>query len=615
MVVAEAATAPPEGHGSVDDSEWSALLARYMDQYGIDTRARSALRALARLPGVEAARGEWAAEFVARLVAEARHEGEDARRLQVFVDLFFQFPARDFERAWMNDLSIGWNALCAADHDAGLPMRAAHCLAQKCLETLKRGRESFSRLDADIALALGASGLLLCAILADAERHWLRVRNSSAGLVPFSESGARNLREALCAVLDAGENGVTGLLVGQVDAGSTATMTMDEEGWSLVCARSLSRLRGVLRARDVLCRIGRARFAVVLPKLASQAQVILAANKVARAFDAPVFAAGQEFRLLARVGAAWAPDHGNAANELLRCSNLALHEALQSRRSVATFDSKLLERSVRDSQMEEDFLRALDCGGFELHFQPQVDLRTGVCTGAEALLRWRRENFGPVSPPEAIQVAERLGVMPQLTRWILHQSCRAVAEFAQAGVAAKIAVNLTASDVGDPELPLAVSNAMDLWRVEPRMLKFELTETAMLANEEVSARVMASLRELGVGTSIDDFGTGYSSVILLKKLPLDELKLDRCFVGGAAHSGQDREIVRSLILLAHGLGLEVVAEGVEDTATLELLREFGCDRAQGFLISRPVPAREFVAWLHKHEPGYESSRKEPASCT
>jgi EAL domain-containing protein (putative c-di-GMP-specific phosphodiesterase class I) len=174
-------------------------------------------------------------------------------------------------------------------------------------------------------------------------------------------------------------------------------------------------------------------------------------------------------------------------------------------------------------------------------------------------------------------------------------------------------VNLTASDVVDPELPLAVRNAIDLWHVEPRLLKFELTETAMLANEQVGARVMGALRELGVGTSVDDFGTGYSSVILLKTLPLDELKLDRCFVASAVQSRQDREIVRSLILLAHSLGLEVVAEGVEDRATLDLLRDFGCDRAQGYLFSRPVPAAQFLDWLKAHEPGIGVERGDSGS--
>lgn len=599
----KAVTEAAAGHAGPDAPPQHEALAKRMALYGIDARARSALRALARFHRLDAAGEEWAAALTERLSHESGFRGERARTLGRFVDLFVQLPARDFSEEWLEELSGAWRELLAAGCSADLPLRAARQVTERCVQVLERGRDSYSRLDAEIALAVGAAGLLVCGILTDAAGGAGLGRQAQTEGAEFVDGAAGSVRTVLAAALALDNARITGILTGQVEAGSTATIAIEEEGWAHIYARSLSRLRHALRDRDVLCRVGRSRFAVVLPGLTSEAQVMLAANKVARLFDSPLSAAGHECRLLVRIGAAWAPKHGQDAAHLLRRSNLALHEASRVGRSVAMFEEALLQKAERESQMEEDFLRALDCGGLALHFQPQIDCRTGRCVGAEALLRWPSAKSGPVAPTQTIDIAERLGVGPQFTRWILHQACRSAAEFARLGVVVETSINLTAADVGDPELPLAVRNALDLWHLEPRLLKFELTESAMLANEAVSARIMASLCELGVSTSIDDFGTGYSSVILLKKLPLNELKLDRSFVASAVHSHQDREIVRSLILLAHSLQLEVVAEGVEDEATLALLRDFGCDRAQGFLISKALPAEEFLAWARAYEPG------------
>lgn len=571
-------------------------LAARMAQYGIDPRARSALRALARFRGQQAASRDWAAAFAERLSGETGPGATGPQSLSRFVDLFFQLPARDFDGEWLEELGGVWRSLLDAGCRSDLPLRAAHQLTERCVELLKRDRDSYSRLDAEIALSVGSAGIFLCAVLADAGSTMTRqlAPTEAAELV---EGGTRNLRAVLEGALELGNGSVTGLLTGQLEPGSSAALAIEEESWAMFCARSLSRLRHALRDRDVLCRVGRSRFSVVLPGLHNQAQVMLAANKVARMFESPVSAAGRDCRLMVRVGAAWAPDHGHGATELMRRANLALHEASRLRRPVAMFQDALLEKAEKDSLLEDEFLRALNCGDFELYFQPQIDIQTGRCIGAEALLRWPSARGGPVPPPVIIEVAERLGVAPQLTRFIIHQACRSVADFVRLGLDIEVSVNLTATDIGDPELPLAVRNTLELWHVEARRLKFELTESAMLANEAVCVSVMAALRELGAATSIDDFGTGYSSVILLKKLPLNELKLDRSFVANAVESRQDREIVHSLILLAHSLNLEVVAEGVEDAATLAMLRDFGCDRAQGFLICKPLPAAQFMSWV------------------
>lgn len=568
-----------------------------MAAFGIDARARSALRALARFRGLAAASRDWADAFAGLLAGESASPATGGQALRRFVRLFFELPARDFDPQWLEELGGVWRSLRRAGANPDLPLRAAHHFTKGCIESLKRERDSYSRLDAEIALAVGSASMFVCSVLAHAADSPALGENAMPGLADPPEKASPSLRSDLEAALTLGGGRVTGLLSAQIDAGSSKALAIEEDGWARIYDLSLSRLRQVLRATDVLHRVGQSRFAVVLPGLRTQAQVMLAANKLARVFEAPVSPMDQDCRLLVHVGAAWSPDHGQSAVDLIRNAGLALHQATRLGRPVAMFEAPLLEKHQRDVSMEEDFLQALDRGSLELHFQPQIDIQTGRCVGAEALLRWPSARGGPVPPPVTIEVAERLGVAPQLTRWILHRACRSVAEFSRLGLELEISVNLTAADIGDPELPLAIRNLLNLWHVDGRLLKFELTESAMLANEAVGEKVMAALQQVGAATSIDDFGTGFSSVVLLKKLPLNELKLDRCFVASAARSPQDREIVRSLILLAHSLKLAVVAEGVEDTATLDLLRDFGCDRAQGYLFSKPLPAEQFRAWL------------------
>ena len=572
-------------------------------RYGIDARARSALRAFARFHGKAMSQPTWAASLFERVSPLRTADSQQEQGLRRLVELFAQLPARDFDAGWLDELLGVWSHLLACGCSADLPMQIAYRLTALCVEVLERGRDSYSRLDAEIALAIGAAGLLVCGVLAQAGRGpspagATEARHDGADII---ETGTSGLRGLLSAALELDETGMTGVLTGQVEAASTM-LAVEDDVWARLYARSLTRLRPALRDKDILCRTGRSRFAVILQGLRSSAQVLLAADRIMRLFDAPMPAAGREYRLVARIGGAWAPDHGRDASELLRCANLALHEADRLGRSVAMFEPALLRKAERDVRIEDDFLRALDQGGLTLHYQPQVDLVTGRCTGAEALLRWPESRSGPVPPPLTVEIAERLGVAPQLTRWILHQSCRSLAEFARLGIDIELSVNLTAGDLADPELPLVVRNVTQLWHVAPNLLKFELTESAMLSNESVSSHVMASLRELGAATSIDDFGTGYSSVILLKKLPLSELKLDGSFVASAVHSERDRKIVRSLIQLAHSLQLEVVGEGVENEATLALLREYGCDRAQGFFISKPLADEQFVEWWRARLP-------------
>jgi EAL domain-containing protein (putative c-di-GMP-specific phosphodiesterase class I) len=264
---------------------------------------------------------------------------------------------------------------------------------------------------------------------------------------------------------------------------------------------------------------------------------------------------------------------------------------------VVVFNDRMLATARSEAMHEREFVQAMENGQLTAHVQPQIDLASRRCIGGELLLRWTDSQGNAVSPASIPMVAQRIGAAAQLTRWLVFGACRMLSELIKAGVDMQLSVNLMGRDLMDEELPLLVEQAIKFWRVPPSKLMFELIESALLDDPTVGARVMHCLIELGVSTSIDDFGIGYSSILYLRRLPLDELKIDKAFVDVMFHSSEDREIVSTLIRLAHGLGLHVVAEGVEDERTLDLLQEMGCDRAQGYLIARAMPASELPGWF------------------
>jgi EAL domain-containing protein (putative c-di-GMP-specific phosphodiesterase class I) len=250
-----------------------------------------------------------------------------------------------------------------------------------------------------------------------------------------------------------------------------------------------------------------------------------------------------------------------------------------------------------EARIEKEFPTALENGQLMVHVQPQIELATGRCIGGELLLRWFDSEGHPVPPYRIPEVAKRIGAAAQLTRWLVLGACRTLADLNRAGLDVRLSINLMARDVMDSELPLLVEQAASFWRVSASRLTLELTEGMMLEDPAVGAAVMQRLVDLGASTSIDDFGIGYSSILYLRQLPLQELKIDCAFVGAMSRSKQDKEIVASLVQLSHALGLYVVAEGVEDEETMALLREMGCDRGQGYWISRAMPTTDFAGWV------------------
>jgi diguanylate cyclase (GGDEF)-like protein len=562
-----------------------------LTRFGLDSRTRSALRASFRHSSMDTT-GRGAALY-AMLTESDPHSTADVDALRNFLDVLASMPEADFAPEWLESLAAAWQALRGAGCSDDLPLRAAQALILLASRELLGGRATLSALEAEILGALSAGGLCLADFLLRSARQ-----ESAATVIDgLTQIGAGDLLiGGLAAALREAAGNLVGLLSVRLRLQSSALTLGRDQRDNLVDA-AIERIRGVLRDSDVVVRSELHGFAVIMPGLQTHAQVQLAAAKLAQVLEHPLPVHGMSLRATFLIGAGWAPAHGESAEELIRCADIAVETGRREERRMVLFDDSMLATARREAMIEKEFLTALENGQMEVHIQPQVDLASRRCIGGELLLRWT-DSSGQAVPASIIPgVAQRVGASAQLTRWLIFGACRTLSELIKLGIDLQVSVNLMARDLMDEELPLLVDQAIKFWRVPPGKLMFELIESAVLEDPALGASVMRRLIELGVSTSIDDFGIGYSSILYLRRLPLDELKIDKAFVDVMFHSTEDREIVATLIRLAHGLGLHVVAEGVEDERTMDLLQEMGCDRAQGYWIARAMPAADLPAWF------------------
>ncbi|HRE12781.1 MAG TPA: GGDEF domain-containing phosphodiesterase [Usitatibacteraceae bacterium] len=358
----------------------------------------------------------------------------------------------------------------------------------------------------------------------------------------------------------------------------------------------LERLRPVLRAEDRMAAISDEQVCLVLPRIAHPTQAVLAAVKCLRALDRPIAHEGGSAVLRPCVGIASIPEHSADPAQLLMAADVARRIAGSREEGYHVFQSEDNVEADVYHGLDIDLERAIRANELEVHYQPQIDLRSGLPVAAEALLRWRHPTAGPIAPSTAVGIAERTGLIASLTFWVLNAVLRHAAELRRHGLAPQFSVNLSTRALVDAELPDIVEQALRTWNVPPGQITLEITESSMIGDEERSLAMLTRLSAAGVALSIDDFGTGYSSLAYLKRFPLDELKIDKLFVGGLLSERGDHQIVRSVIDLAHNFELRAVAEGVEDEATHQELRRLGCDLAQGFHFARPLPEKDLRAW-------------------
>lgn len=369
----------------------------------------------------------------------------------------------------------------------------------------------------------------------------------------------------------------------------------------LLLAQIGPRLRPLLgEAR--LARLGGDEFAVLLPDADAREAETLARSLV-EAIRQPFEIAGLRLEAGASIGAALFPEHGQDSNTLMRCADIAMYLAKRDRLGWALYRPELDEHSPRRLALITDLGPAMRDNQLYLMFQPKIDLHSGHLTGFEALLRWRHPVHGSVPPEQFIPLAEMGEVIRPLTLWVIEQALMQLQEWYRQGMATCVAVNISPRNLLDEDYPEQLERLLRHYRVPADALQLEITEGALIADPERALAVIQRIHALGVRLAIDDFGTGYSSLSYLQRLPLDTLKIDMSFVRQMLLSHADAMIVHSTIGLAHNLGLRVVAEGVEDAATLEMLREIGCDEAQGYHIARPLPAAQATMRLREaHTP-------------
>lgn len=385
------------------------------------------------------------------------------------------------------------------------------------------------------------------------------------------------------------------LLMIDLDRFKEVNDTLGHEVGDKLLKEIAQRMTTVARDPQCVARFGGDEFCMIIPNAkehdARSAAILL--NKV---LDRVIEIDHHRLLVGASVGIALFPQDGGTAQVLLQHADVAMYEAKRNKTGHALYNSVSDQHSVRRLSLLRDLRDAIDNNGLELHYQPKLAITTSEFVGVEALLRWTHPVHGRIPPDQIIPIAEQTGAIRPLTRWVLNAALGQCEAWKQNGLDISVAVNLSANCILDQQLIDWINVWFSRHSLPPSRLILEVTEGAMMADPAKSVEVLVQFAKMGIGVSVDDYGTGFSSLAYLKRLPINELKIDRAFVMEMLSSDNDAVIVRSTIDLAHSLGLRIVAEGVENQETLDVLTALGCDYAQGYHISRPVTAGEVLVW-------------------
>lgn len=358
------------------------------------------------------------------------------------------------------------------------------------------------------------------------------------------------------------------------------------------------RLEKAIRAEDTVARLGGDEYVLLIHNLKPE-DAGLIANKIYTALSKPFHWQNQSIDLGASLGLSFYPSQCDDASELLRCADIAMYVAKRSGQGYALYAPDQVHTSRQDLSLKSELREAIQVGQLSLYYQPQIDHRSQRVSGLEALVRWNHPSRGLLAPDQFIPLAEDAGLIAPLTHWVLKIALAQLVALQKNGYALTMAVNLSARNLHDMELPASIAALLAEIGVAPQDLTLEITESAVMANPSSGLAILTQLDRMGVTLAIDDFGTGYSSLAYLKGLPVDELKIDRSFVIDMVENENDAVIVRSTIDLAHNLGLKVIAEGVETRDAWHSLSMLGCDCSQGYFMGKPMPAEKLEAWLRE----------------
>ena len=400
-------------------------------------------------------------------------------------------------------------------------------------------------------------------------------------------------RETLAAQ---GEQRSMAVLVLDIDRFKDVNDTFGHHHGDLLLQHVGMRLQQIVPAPDVVSRLSADEFAVLLVQ-ADEVRAEAVASAIHHALEEPCNVDGYPVQIDVSIGASLYPVHANDAITLLRRADMTMYAVKQAHDGYALWKSAFEQYNPQRLTLISELRRAIAAGELRLYYQPKIDLKSRTVSSVEALVRWQHPSRGLIPPDQFIPLAEQTGLIGPLSHWVLEEAMRQCSEWLRAGHKLSVAINLSAWNLRDATLPKTIAAMLEHYQLPPHLLCIELTESGVMTDTHRSLDILGQIFALGVHISIDDFGTGYSSLAYLKQLPIDELKIDRSFVQQMTTNNADATIVRSTINLAHNFGLRVVAEGVEDVTTLELLATLHCDLAQGYYMSRPLPVERLECWL------------------
>lgn len=388
----------------------------------------------------------------------------------------------------------------------------------------------------------------------------------------------------------------TSLLLMDLDRFKEINDTFGHQYGDILLQEFGAHIIGTLAEGDTIARLGGDEFAVLLSS-AGEAEAVSVARDILASLQRPFNLQGQSLQVTASIGIALYPEHGTDASALLQRADVAMYHAKRTESGAAVYAVAHDEYSPDRLALINELRQAIERDHLVLHYQPKLEVKSGRIGGVEALVRWMHPERGLIPPDQFIPLAEHTGLIRPLTTWVLHRAVRQCRDWHAQGLDLSVAVNLSARSLHDPHLVQTIAGVLQSYGVRPDRFEVELTESALMADAARGTEILAQLHAMGVRIAIDDFGTGYSSLAYLRHLPVDEIKIDKSFVRNVSTNEGDLFIVRSVTDLGHSLGLEVVAEGVEDQRALQLLALTGCDLAQGFHLSRPLPANDLQCWM------------------
>lgn len=409
----------------------------------------------------------------------------------------------------------------------------------------------------------------------------------------FTERLEESLRAA------AADNGDLAVVCLDVDRFKMVNDTLGHELGDLLLREVARRLRETLRdVRDQVARLGGDEFAVMLPG-ADAPKALSVAHRIAEAMNRPMNLDGQMVDVSASMGVSACPAHGNDAQSLLRHADVAMYLAKRHNTAAEIYDPRHHDQNVERLSLLSELRLAVERDELVLYYQPKVSTAPDAVHHVEALVRWIHPTRGFVPPFEFIPFAEQTGYIKAITLWVMNAAIRQCGQWLRQGLEVNVSLNISARDLLNPELPALFAGMLECHGCPARLITLEITESAVLDDPLRALANLQVLRQTGCALSIDDYGTGYSSLSYLRQMPVSEMKIDRSFVMHLLDNPNDEIIVRSTIELAHNMGLKVTAEGVESEGVLERLRLLGCDLAQGYLISKPIPAEALEKWFRE----------------